>query len=147
MRGDEYTKHFVEGKPETMKGKIVSVNRHAKAAQGPTCYSVVLEDDKIGRRTILLAPVAYMNGQKSLPGEDATVTITAVRALDAEGDSVWVARTVEHDGNTMRLRNDATTRASRRGRSTAATRPAATPRSRAISTTGRFTPAARSSAT
>ncbi len=107
---DEYTWLFDQGQPHTLNGKIVAVNRQAKSAQGQEYYSVIVQpQDTEDRRTILVAPPSYLTRQDRQPAEGDFVTINAYATHDADGESVFIAKSVrfEKDGETMKLRDDA----------------------------------------
>lgn len=106
MSGDEYTTYFTETRPEQFEGRIVAVNRQVRTTGGDTFYAVDVEDNaRKERHTVLLAPVAYVTRQTTVPAEGNQVTVTTIRAVNDQGEMVCVAQDIKVDGKTLRLRD------------------------------------------
>lgn len=103
---DEYTRLFSAGRPKTITGQVVSVEREATSALGSPYVAVTVSENESDEQcVVLLAPAAWLEQKQGLPNEGDMVTITAVQGHDAEGETVHVAQRMRADDDTLELRD------------------------------------------
>lgn len=108
QKGDEYTMFFHDGRAETMKGHVVSVDRQMPSTRDSKYCAVVLSSPEDNQRhVVLLAPVEYLDQQSvALPKEGSEINVTTIKGYNAKGEPIRVAQRVTIDGKTVELRDD-----------------------------------------
>lgn len=106
--GDEYTVFFHDGRAETMKGQVVSVDRQMPSSRDSKYCAVVLSSPEDNQRhVVLLAPVDYLDQNSvALPKEGTEVNVTTIKGYNAKGEPIRVAQRITIDGKTVELRDD-----------------------------------------